>query len=864
MKIISLKPRDDRANERESLAGATLWPIASGEALNRWHVSIAEIEYFPGTARPMPDAIDYRFINGWVATGDLPCREALRARLLIRDIELPASIDFSNIYLGGEDPRVDFSTFCFRPLLIRRWMRCVVTADTAQAVRFAAETCGGMHAWLNGTKVLTHEPYDRNIAHSTTFSADIPQGESVLTVFLEDLHERDTSCFFKLTLLEGEGLAAGIQAEIDSHSMREVEATLNGLRTDRLFYDKGTVRVVADYLPDRPVEIELGPDWHPSETVTMNVLPDGVGKVAQPIRFTISKDSPTAELFDIAGLRAGCISLTFVVQVGGVRIERGLGTSILPPPLSLDQDDISGRKRAALNVMLARGKNEPSRALVLLALGKEPEQAARLIERALPPVIERHDCADFWLLPLLWIYRAHAWTQLPDELWERLRGTILNFRYWLDEPGDDVMWYWSENHVLCFHIAQYLGGDLFPNDVFPNSGKTGLEHRAQAEARLHRWFDAIDAHGLAEWNSAAYYPIDFLGLFTLFENTDDPRLKERTGKLLDEIFVMTALHTLESVPSGSQGRIYEKELFAGSATELASVAAIAFGGTWYAGHDRAAALFALSDYEPSPLATGFASPPKGRRLAARYTQGLNMNAKLSLWKCADAQLSSVAEYKTGELGHQQHMADVQLSGHMLARFWINHPGDLKVWGGSRPSYWAGNGINPRVAQYDNVALMLFDLTRQPHAIRFTHAFVPVELCDEVAVETNWIFARVADGYVGIYGSSPLESLRHGLFAGMEWRMHVEKAGWLMIAGSADMHGGFSAFRGSCLALAPHFDAEAMSLTLDHPDGKLLLPFEGELQRAGSFLPFALLSTVPHIGVDGGSLHPWTEIKELSA
>jgi hypothetical protein len=864
MKKISLESPEGGSEASGRSAEATFWPVALGEALNRWHVSAAETEYFPGVARPMPDAIDYRFINGWVATGDLPCREALRERLLTRDIRLPSSIALSNIYLGGEDPRVDFSTFCFRPLLVRRWMRCIVSVETAQTVRFAAETCGGLHVWVNEAKVLAHEPYDRNIAHSATFSADLPQGDSILTVFLEDLHERDTSCFFKLTLLDGKGVNAGIEAEIDSHSMREVEATLNGLRTERLFYDKGTVRVIADYLPDRPVDIELAPGWHPSETVTMNVLPDGVAKAAKPIRFTISKDSPAADLFDIDGLRAACISLTFVVEIGGARIERGLGTSILPPPLSLGQSHVAERKRAALDVMAASGKDEPSRALVLLALGKDPEQATRLVESALPSVIERHDCADFWLLPLLWIYRKHAGTQLPDETWQRLRDVILNFRYWLDEPGNDVMWYWSENHVLCFHIAQYLAGDLFPDEIFPNSGKTGAQHRAQAEARLHRWFDAIDTHGLAEWNSAAYYPIDFLGLFTLLENAADPSLKERTAKLLDEIFVMTALHTLSSVPSGSQGRIYEKELFAGSATELASVAAIAFGGSWYAGHDRAAALFALSAYEPPREVSDLAFPAKGRRLTARYTQGLNMNAKLSLWKCADAQLSSVAEYKTGELGHQQHMADIQLAGHMLARFWINHPGDLKVWGGSRPSYWAGSGINPRVAQYDNVALMLFDLTRQHHPIRFTHVFVPVELCDEVIVETNWIFARVADGYVGIYGSSALEALEQSLFAGMEWRMHAEKAGWLLIAGSAETHGEFSAFRESCLALAPHFDAEKVSLTLDHPEGMLRLPFEGELQRGGTPLPFSPLSTVPQIGIDGGALHPWTDIKEFSA
>jgi hypothetical protein len=117
--------------------------------------------------------------------------------------------------------------------------------------------------------------------------------------------------------------------------------------------------------------------------------------------------------------------------------------------------------------------------------------------------------------------------------------------------------------------------------------------------------------------------------------------------------------------------------------------------------------------------------------------------------------------------------------------------------------------------------------------------------------------------VGIYGSTALVALQQGLFAGMEWRMHAEKAAWLMVAGSAEVHGDFSAFRDSCLAHAPRFDADAVSLTLDHPDGTLMLPFEGELRRAGAPMPFEPLSIVPQVGVDGGSLHPWTVMKELS-
>ena len=51
-----------------------------------WRISDAQVVPWPGVARPMPDAVDYRFVNGWVATGDLPCREALRAALHGREI----------------------------------------------------------------------------------------------------------------------------------------------------------------------------------------------------------------------------------------------------------------------------------------------------------------------------------------------------------------------------------------------------------------------------------------------------------------------------------------------------------------------------------------------------------------------------------------------------------------------------------------------------------------------------------------------------------------------------------------------------------------------------------------------------------
>ena len=843
-------------------SGRTLWPLAAGSSINRWQVSAAHKRCLPGRAKPMPDLVDYRFINGWVATGDLPCREAMRNLVLEREIRLEDAPDFSTIYIGGENPRVDFSTFCFVPTLIGRWARCILATPHAQAVRVAVETCGAVHLWSNDVRELALEPYDRNVVHSAECFLTLAEGETVITVYFDDLHERDTNCFFKVSLISGEHIETGVDTIVDAGQLRDVEATLAGIRTDRLFYQDDPIRLVCDYTPENAVDIEfdLGCDEGTSSDgdscLTMNVLPDQLVLNGKSRRWAISKAASSIALPILAPPIAGCISLKFKARAGGAVLERAVGATVLPPGRRFDQPSLTDRKRAALAEMARAGVAEPSRALVLLELGLDPAQTTRLIESALIPIRARYDCADFWLLPLIWAYRKYAAATLDSTQWRQVRTAILGFRYWLDEPGNDVMWFWSENHVLCFHVAQYLAGDLFADETFVNSGKVGREHRDQARIRLSRWFDAIDEHGLAEWNSAAYYPIDLLGLLTLLEGTTDPEITERVRSVIDRIFIMVALHTISGVPAGSQGRVYEKELFAGPATELGSVAAIAFGGTFHPGHDRAAALFALSGYEP-PALQPLAKVAAGHVIEARYTQGMDANARLALWKSSDVQLSTVAEHRTGTPGHQQHVVDIQFASHPLARMWVNQPGDLRLWGASRPSYWAGNGILPRVVQYHNIALLLYDLTRHDHPIDFTHLFCPVEVLDEVIEASNWLFARSGSGYAAFYGSAPLQQLLSGPYGGSEWRVPGRILGWVAVAGSFFLHGDFKQFQSFCHRLAPVFDREALRFELDHPDGRLVQGFDDDVTLDGEPIPFGPLSATPHVSFDGGPFTPWT-------
>ncbi|WP_226780399.1 hypothetical protein [Oceaniglobus trochenteri] len=812
-------------------------PLAPGDAIRRWAMAAPKAEHFPGTARPMPDRIDYRFVNGWVDTGDLPCREAIHAIRGANDTRpdtLPEAT-FDNIHLTGDSPDADFSQFCHRPTLVRHLLRCTLSGqgDT----RFRLSTCGGVRLWLDDRLVARFQPFQRNRKQASEITLPLSPEGATLTVELEDLHERDTTCFVSLILAEGREVQAGLPADMETPGLAPILRAMNAVRTDRVFYADGTVSLVCDAPPEAPLALRL-----------TDIGPFPRGGLSQPpqswpdVAFTLSADAPSAPVLDTATAPQGCVTLTLRTKVGAGEISRRLGTTILARTYPLDPPTLAARKAAALAIIRDESAFDPTVALALLARGQATPRALAILDQALTTIEQRHDCCDFSLLPLLRILRDHA-APLPGETVERLRAAVIGFRYWLDEPGDDVMWFWSENHVACFHICQLVAGAMFPDTTFPNSGKSGAQLRQEATQRLHRWFDSIDAHGLGEWNSAAYYPIDLLALFSLRDMGQDDALARRANALIDRIFVMTGLHTIGGTPAGSQGRAYEKELLAGPGTELGSTAAVAFGGPFVPGFDRAAVMFCLSDYEPPASAAAFAHPPQGQVITARYTQGPDHMGRLTLYKTADAQMSTVSDHKTGQPGHQQHVIDVQCAAHPMARAWINHPGELKEWGERRPSLLAGNGQLPRVAQHGPLALMVYDLPGDtPHP--FTQLFAPTEAFDRVEQADDWLLLHSGAARIAIWCSAPLRPVAHGQYRKALWRAQGHRMGWVVTLDPGALPD-------------TRFDPETLTVEARTESGVIRLPFAGPAMENGTPCNFAPLSPLPHVSIDGAPLAPWS-------
>lgn len=808
-----------------------------GQALRSWAADRPEEKLFPGAARPMPDSVDYHFRNGWTDTGPLPCREALLASLPDRKIARPTG-PFDRLAHSFDGDELDFSIFCFRPTLIARGFCCHVHAQGE--ITFDLRTCGGLRLWLDEKPVAHFEPFSRNFAQETQVTLSFIDKIQVLTLRLEDLHERDTTNFFLMRHAGGPPLHWGLPPWLSLRAAKDTADVLAGLRLSQVSYRGGPVEVVADAPPMAPLTLQV-----------RGLAPFARGGVQPPqqdppvTQVTLSHDQPRALLPLPDTSPGGCLEL----HLGDGTASRMLGCSVLPPRHLLT-GDLAQRKAQAADLIAAQPGFEPSVALLLALRGQNPAHVAQVLEAALITLEDRHDCSDFSILPLLRLW-AEARDTLPPGLRDRLRTALLGYRYWLDEPGDDVMWFWSENHVLCFHTAQQVAGQLFPDDVFANSGLTGRDHQARATQRLTRWFRAILRDGLCEWNSAAYYPIDLLGLLTLHDRVS--AFRAPAARVMDRLCVMAALHTCGGTPAGSQGRCYEKELLAGPITELGSVMAILLGGDYAPGYDRAAALLCLSDYAP-PALGDFAAPGQDTVLEARYTQGLDHAGKLNLWKSAQAQLSSVADLPAGTKGHQAQVVDVQLARDPMARLWINHPGEPMPWGSRRPSLLAGNHVTPRVAQDGPVALLIYDLDRPWTDLPLTQLFAPPDAVGPATRQGAWlVFAQT----VAVWCSHDVRLEPEGQYKGALWRAHCPRVGWAVALRTPMETAQDFAARLDQARLT--FDPVDLSLTTHGlTPAALRLCFHKGLFRNGQPAPFAPLSPIPHISRQGGPLTPLKE------
>lgn len=487
------------------------------------------------------------------------------------------------------------------------------------------------------------------------------------------------------------------------------------------------------------------------------------------------------------------------------------------------------------------------RLLARRLLGRKSERDAGDFASGVASVDRREDCADFVLATLLRLESLGLTTTAESA---EIRRAALAFRYWSDEPGNDAMCFWSENHSLLFHGCQLIAGRLYPADIFLNSNRTGAVQAALGAVRCREWLDRIEPCGFEEFNSGTYLPITVGALLNVVDFCGDAEMSRRASRLIDGIYKDLAAHAFGGVVVSPQGRVYRNVLYPEeSGTQaLLSDAASKAPPDFLRLVDLARAEPTSGDWIVYPASSpGYRLPAELDALIQSpvskiYNQG---GAEIVLHKTPAYLLTSLVvapapaagpapHFQPGKAGYQQHLWQATLGPG--CHVFVNHPGSSFDLSLSRPGYWFGNGVMPRLRQREGVLQAIFDIPdgsrpaadrKSPeyawppgsginpfglHPIPFTHAHWPSDAFDRQEIRDHWLVGQQNSGGIALWCSEELTP-HDEVLTGREFRAWAYRSAWVLVCGSIPEHGGFESFLGFCLAREPQFDRHSLSLEM---------------------------------------------------
>jgi len=704
----------------------------------------------------------------------------------------------------GWDGYVDWSAFCFTPEYRCAVAATVVEVDQAEWRTLEIATTGPFVLWLNGEVVLrgTTVSYMEPEVHRVRVR--LPSRTSTIHVATWQVAFRECRHIVRLRVL---GLP--VRVVLPSPGADETAARLAGAVLETIASRSWAVEGTEGTLEAPPgvalrIRVSEGPWQH--------VVADDEGRV----RYGLGE---AEEMVDEGGdteRSAGASMLTSgesVVEVGvdDPRCPRtvALRVAVLPPG---SRETAVGGPEQWRREVLAQVTGE----LAEEGIPRETGVASVLARHALDPatrvtaddvasalhrVVTRGDCADFEAVALVTAWRLVPAAQWDPGVRESVEEALTGLKYWITQPGLDAMCYFTENHQLVWHTAEYLVGSAFPDVAFAVDGRSGREHAAEGLVRAARWIERKLSGGFSEFDSNAYLAIDSYALVSLVELGEDEDLRAAATTLLDKILLTLTANSWRGIHGAAHGRSYVHTLRSSRYEETSPILRLIAGvGTLNDAVLPVTALALARRYEiPDVVRRIVSDPPPvwyGRQVyrgALAFERDLlarPYRSDVRVWRTPDVMLSSVQDYRAGLPGLQEHVWGATLGRE--AQVFVTHPANADTGSSARPNGWVGHRVLPRVHQERNALIHLQRFVDSDPA-RYTHLWLPLAQFDEHRVDGDWLLARRGDGYVAVATDGGLAPVTRGDVAFQEWRSASRGAAWVATVGSRAEDGSFDAW-----------------------------------------------------------------------
>jgi hypothetical protein len=724
----------------------------------------------------------------------------------------------------GENFFVEQTSFYFRLTLVDIYAFTEIESPREANLDALLWVAGGADLWVNDVHLTRFSPTRYMYPDAEAVVLPLRRGVNTLCVRLQCLGVRDTRILF------------GLQLE---HAGDDFSTRLPGMDDTR-----GPITTAANWLDGVRTE---GRDTlvsaHPAPPDAQAVIS---GKPAFPWPAGQTRLSLNA---------ARPFQLSVAVSASGQLLKRSLEipanrTPSCAPPAETDFQRAHLEHIAALvdNAGAAplRGVHSIPPLTARRLLGRTHADDDAAFASAIRCVDNREDCADFGLAML---FRFHLLGLASPRESAEIKRAALAFRYWSDEPGTDAMCFWSENHSLLFHGCQRIAGTIFPDETFTNSGLTGVQQAALALERCRKWLDHVEPRGFEEFLSGVYMPITVTALLNLVDYSGDAEVSRRAAGLIDRIYRDLATHAFQGVTIGPQGRVYRDVLYpeqSGTQTLLSFATREALSNI---GEERPpGSAQRIGDWVVFVASSPTYRPPKEladlmrHPVTKRYRQA---DVEIVLHKTTAYLLTSLAipasfldeKDRPGGLqpgwgGYQQHVWQATLAPG--CHVFVNHPGCSFDESKSRPGYWYGNGVLPRLIQHEGMLQAIYSIPdgTKPyprrttaewfwpiggcavpfdrHPIPFTHAHWPADAFDRQEVRGHWAFGQKNSGYIALWCSEEMQP-HDDVLTGRELRAWAHCCAWMAICGCSEENGAFESFIDSCLARNPSFDPQTLAL-----------------------------------------------------